>query len=378
VTQPDRSPSEGPEDLFEDAPCGLLTTAPDGTIRRVNRTFERWTGLDRADLSGGRRFVDLLSPAGRIYHETHFAPLLKMQGTVGEIAFQIIRADGSRLPALVNAVAVGEAGAPRAIRIAVFEAADRRGYEEELLRARRDEHELALRLQRSLLVGSLPSGPGLEIAATYRPAGSGLEVGGDWYDAYRLDERRVALVVGDVVGRGIEAATVMGQLRSAVRALSVACGGPAEVLERLDDYAGRHDIGTMATVVYAELAPESGELSFACAGHLPPVLVGGDREPRLLWEGRSPALAFRRRDARPRPEASHKLVGDSTVLLYTDGLVERRNRSIDASERAMLDAIRSRVGEPVADLTANLVRDLTGDGGDDDVCLLAAAMTGRS
>src|SRR5687767_11511352 len=191
------------EDLYERAPCGYLSTDLGGRIVKVNGTFLEWTGYSRDELVGARRFQDLLSPGGRIYHETHYAPLLRMQGSVREIAVEIVRADGTRLPALVNAVVRrDEAGEPRAIRTTVFDATDRRRYEEELLRARRREEEVALELQRSLLAGTLLEGEGVEIGVAYRPGVKGLEVGGDWHDAFWLEPgERIGLVVGDVVGR---------------------------------------------------------------------------------------------------------------------------------------------------------------------------------
>src|SRR3954454_14442375 len=97
------------DDLYEYAPCGYLTTSPDGTILRVNHTFLAWTGYRREDLVGMRRFQELLSPGGQIYHETHYAPLLRMQGEVREIAFEIVRADRERLPVLVNAAVRSDA-----------------------------------------------------------------------------------------------------------------------------------------------------------------------------------------------------------------------------------------------------------------------------
>jgi len=121
------------QELFEDAPCGYLTTRLDGTIVKVNRTFETWTGRAREDLLDRVRFQELLSAGGRIYHETHYAPLLRMQGSVREIAVDIIRADGTLLPALINSVLrVDDDGRPRVIRTTVFDATDRRRYEEEL------------------------------------------------------------------------------------------------------------------------------------------------------------------------------------------------------------------------------------------------------
>jgi phosphoserine phosphatase RsbU/P len=224
------------EELFEDAPCGYLATRLDGTIVRVNRTFEQWTGHDRAQLLSQTRFQELLSPGGRIYHETHYAPLLQMQGSVREIAVEIVRADGSRLPALVNST-IQDRGPGRepVVRTIIFDATGRRGYEEELLRARRREREIVEQLQESLLAGDLPHAPGLEIEAFYQAAVAGLDVGGDWYDAFWLDEgRRVALVVGDVVGRGIGAAATMGQLRSAIRGLASTGLRPGPLLDALD------------------------------------------------------------------------------------------------------------------------------------------------
>jgi PAS domain S-box-containing protein len=128
---------ESAEELYDGAPCGYLSTRPDGTILRVNQTFLTWTGFERADLVGRKRFQELLSPGGRIYHETHYAPLLRMQGSVREIAVEVVRADGRRLPALINSVLQhDEAGQPRVVRTTVFDATDRKEYERELLRAR--------------------------------------------------------------------------------------------------------------------------------------------------------------------------------------------------------------------------------------------------
>jgi PAS domain S-box-containing protein len=125
------------EDLYEEAPCGYLSALPGGTIVKVNQTFLAWTGYVRDDLVGRRRFQDLLAPGGRIFHETHYAPLLRMQGSVREIALDLVCADGRRLPVLVNSVLkTDEAGAPRLVRTTVFNATHRKEYERELLRER--------------------------------------------------------------------------------------------------------------------------------------------------------------------------------------------------------------------------------------------------
>jgi phosphoserine phosphatase RsbU/P len=357
-------------ELFEDAPCGFLVTRLDGTIVRVNRTFERLTGHGRADVVGARRFRDLLPPGGKIYHDTHVAPLLQMQGSVNEIAVEIVRADGTRLPALVNSVRVADA-----VRTAIFEAGDRRRYEQELLQARRREQEIAQALQRSLLSGRLPAAPGLEVAVVYRPAVSGLEVGGDWYDAFWIrEDQTLAVVVGDVVGRGIEAAAAMGQLRSAVRALAATGLGPGRLLDALDAYARRHDVGRMTTVVYAEIDLRAGRLRYAAAGHPPPLLAPVGSEPAFLWEGRSMPVDAYLREPGPRGEAVAALGGAALLVLYSDGLVERRAWGvIDGMER-LRAALPAGAEATTAAVARGLVDELHDPEDRDDVCLLAARL----
>ena len=363
------------EDLFENAPCGYLSTALDGTILRVNRTFESWTGFDREQLLGKKRFSDLLAPGGRIYHETHYAPLLRIQGEAREIALEIVSADGERLPALVNSVvANGLDGEPRTIRTTVFEARERRRYEEELLQAGRREREIAQRLQQSMLTGELPAAPGMEVGASYRPADSALDVGGDWYDAFRLGEDRVALMVGDVVGRGIGAAAAMGQLRSAARALASTGLPPAPLLEALDDFIRRHDVGSMTTLAYAELSLGSRELRFACAGHVPPAVAPAGEEPHLAWEGRSLPLGARLRRDSTRPEASFQLDSGGLFLLYTDGLVERRTQSIDVGFERLLREVQANREEPAPSLAASLLRTLGAGDHHDDACVMVLSL----
>jgi phosphoserine phosphatase RsbU/P len=365
------------EDFFEDAPCGYLSTTLDGTILKLNRTFESWTGLEREELVGERRFSDLLSGGGRIYHETHYAPLLRMQGQVREIALEIVRADGSRLPVLVNSTLVeAPDGQPKLIRTTVFDASDRRRYEEELLRAHRQEREIAQLLQRSMLAGELPSSAEVEVAASYRLADDALDVGGDWYDAFWLDERRVGLVMGDVVGRGIEAAAAMGQLRSATRALASTGLRPARLLEALDAYAARHQVGFMTTIVYADLDVHSRDLRFACAGHLPPVLVAGSEPARLAWEGRSLPLGLHGKNEAERSEAGCQLDPGTALLLYTDGLVERRRQSLDAGLERLVAETDAHRDEPPERLAANLLHALEESERQDDACVMALSLRG--
>jgi sigma-B regulation protein RsbU (phosphoserine phosphatase) len=365
------------EDLFEQAPCGYVATGLDGTILRVNGTFETWTGLRRAELLGQRRFQDLLSPGGRIYHETHLAPLLRMQGSVREIALEIVCADGSRLPALINStLRRGEDGSPQLIRTTVFDATERRRYEQELLHARRREQDIAQRLQRSLLAGDLPAADAFELDAAYRPGVAALEVGGDWYDAFWLDERRLGLVVGDVVGRGLDAAATMGQLRSAVRAFAATGLGPGALLDALDGYARRHAVGRMATLVYAELDLGDRTLRFACAGHPPPLIVAPGEPPRLAWEGRSTPLDAFAAAAAKRTEAKLPLRPGTAVLLYTDGLVERRTQAVSDGLDRLAAEVDARRTAPIKALAGGLAHAFHDADHADDVCLLVLRLAG--
>jgi serine/threonine-protein kinase RsbW len=647
---------ESAEDLFEHAPCGYLSSAPDGTVLKVNQTFLRWTGYAREELVGVRRLPDLLAPGDRIYFETHLAPLLRMQGSVREIAVEIVRAGGDRLPALVNAdLRLDAAGRPAVIRTTVFDATDRRSYERELLQARereraarerverlqrltaalaepsdahavaqvlldevaggpevdaarlvlgtpgepgtpawrpsgqeppaaasaralevplradgralgvltvwlgsadeptgeqraffeacaaqaaqaierselqalaraaarraaflaraggvmddarglderarrllelvvgevaegallelrspraeamlieaadprtraelqdlgerrpsdpRDaavaramqggepqlvalgrpgssllalglrghggplgalvlargddarwpedmgflteladrvalslesallyeqEHEVAATLQQSLLPEPPPSDPRGALAALYRPAVETLEVGGDWHDAFAVAHDRLALVVGDVVGRGLEAATTMGRLQSAARALLLAGMGPAEALMRLDAFAASVPAAELATMVVATVGLDDGETRVACAGHPPPAVFGTGGPPELVWAGRGAPLAC----AAPgddRGDTQLVLPPGAGLLLYTDGLVERRDRSYDEGFAALLAELPADPHMSLPAVVERVTARLLGPAGaDDDVCVLAFA-----
>ena len=142
---------ESLEDLYEHAPCGYVSTLLDGTFAKVNQTFLDWTGNQRLELLAGKRFQDLLTVGGKIFYETHFAPLLHMQGFVNEIAFDLVCRDGHRLPVLINSVQKRDVfGTPVLNRTTIFDASDRRKYERELQRARKEAEE-ALHLRDQFL-----------------------------------------------------------------------------------------------------------------------------------------------------------------------------------------------------------------------------------
>jgi PAS domain S-box-containing protein len=210
--------------------------------------------------------------------------------------------------------------------------ADRAGLAIEHARAYEREVSNVELLQRSLLPDQLPEVDGIQIAARYMPGGA--DVGGDWYDAILLDGGRVGVAMGDVVGHGIGAASLMGQLRHATRAYALEGHSPAGVLDRLDRLVRSLDGGQMATLLYLVVEPDTGSIHFASAGHVPPLAIGPDGEAKYLASAPNPPLGVF--DSDGHVELSAKLAAGSTVVLYTDGLVEERGVSIDQG----LDALR--------------------------------------
>jgi PAS domain S-box-containing protein len=194
-------------------------------------------------------------------------------------------------------------------------------------------------LQRSLLPERLPKVPGLTTAARYMPGGPRADVGGDWYDAIALDGGRLGLAMGDVVGHGIGAAALMGQLRNALRAYAFDGARPSEVVEKLDRLVQNLEAGRMATLLYLEIEPDLGSITFSSAGHLPPLVLSPDGAVTYLEGGRTLPLGVM--PSAEYPEATAAIEPGSTLVLYTDGLVEERGVSIDQG----LDALRASVAD---------------------------------
>ena len=237
-------------------------------------------------------------------------------------------------------------------------------------RARTYEHHhgIAETLQRSLLPDRLPELPEAALAGQYLP-GAGATVGGDWYDVITLPDGEVALVMGDVVGRGVRAASVMGQLRSACRIYAAQGQGPAEVVGCLNEFA--HDLGAgeMATLVYLALDPASGRGRFVGAGHPPPLVRNsGGSTTYLDVEAQLPLGAVRRVTYVEHPV---ELEPGATVVLYTDGLVERRDASLDEGLARLATAVAAAPDDPGGCCDFVLQALLGGRRAGDDVALLA-------
>ncbi|MGW1068852.1 PP2C family protein-serine/threonine phosphatase [Streptomyces aureus] len=240
---------------------------------------------------------------------------------------------------------------------------------ERLRRAHAREREVAVALQDALLPS--PNLVGTHQAAVrYRPATSSLNVCGDWYDLAALSGDRMAVAVGDVVGHGLSAACVMGQLRSALSAASRAAAGPARALEVLGLYARSVEGAESTTAVTAWIDWEAHTIRYSSAGHLPPALLRGDGQVEFLDGATDPPLGARPEHV-DRPEAATDFAPGDTLVLYTDGLVERRREDIDVSLERLATALTRHRGAGHEALADALLSDLLPPGGvTDDTALL--------
>ncbi|MFF3214256.1 PP2C family protein-serine/threonine phosphatase [Streptomyces sp. NPDC002886] len=376
------------EDLYEHAPCGYLSTLLDGRIAKINTTLIHWLGYERGDLVGRKSFSDLLTVGGRLYHETHFAPLLRMQGEISGVALELKTANGSRLPVMVTStVKRGSDGEPLLIRTTVFDARDRRAYEEELLRARRQadlERDrlkvLNATLQKTLLPPALADVPGLDVAAYYHIA-SADEVGGDFYDLFPLTAGTWGMFLGDVCGKGAKAAAVTSLARYTLRAAAVYDPDPAAVLGNLNTVLNHEFNGTdprFCTVVFGLLTPDSDRggfhITLASGGHPPALLMRADGTATYLPTPGGQLIGVLP-DAHIVTTTVHLTPGD-TLLLHTDGLTEAHTAGGGRDrygDEALLGFGRTLAPTTAAD-TIDAVRSLLGTlgtGVDDDTAVLA-------
>jgi sigma-B regulation protein RsbU (phosphoserine phosphatase) len=374
---------DDPVALYERAPCGYLSTLPDGTIVKVNGTFLTLTGYARDQLVGRRRFAELLSVGGRIYHETHYAPMLEMQGSARAIALDIVRPDGSRLPVLVNAVLErDDEGRAVVVRAAIFDATDRRVYARELLRAKdraeaseQRSIDLARTLQRTLIPPDAPVIPGLDLAAVYRPAGDGTEVGGDFYDIFQLGDGDWVVALGDVQGKGAEAAVVTALARHTIRAAAVNHSEPSAILATLNSVLVRDEVDRFLTVVLVRLRLDGDRwlATTSCAGHPPPLLRHRHERPVPI-EARGPLLGIV--EDPTLVDTRHVLAEGDTLLLYTDGVTESRGTAGFFGESRLHDTVAGAEtpAQALVDAVLGAVLAFQGDDARDDIAVVAVGV----
>jgi phosphoserine phosphatase RsbU/P len=334
--------------LLDNSGRQLIAAAASGLEEEVSQGVRIPVGRGFAGRIAAERRPVILD---RVDHDTVLNPLLLERG-IRSLAGVPLLAQG----AVIGVLHVGT------LRNRVFTpddaallqlAADRAATAVQSLRSREDQ-AAALALQRSLVPTALPQVRGVEVAARYVP-GSG-HVGGDWYDVFVLPSGELVLVVGDVAGSGLSAAVIMGRMRSALRAYALEFPGPTDVLGKLDhkmQYFEQGDV--MATVSYAVLNPDSGQLRISSAGHLPPVIAAPGQHGAVAQISVDPPIGVA--DAPVRQITTLALVPGAVLCLFTDGLVERRDEPIDDGITRLCEAVRP---GPPEDVCVSVMQALVG------------------
>lgn len=369
----------------DDAPCGYLRTADDGLVLEANQTLLDGIGRTRAEVVGRLRLVDLLSGGSRMYHETHFAPLLRVRGEVQALALDLRHADGTRRPVLVNARRTsGRGGGAPTVQVVTFDASERREYERELVRAKQRAEasearavELSRMLQATLIPPLPPAIPGLDVAAVYRPAGAGDEVGGDFYDVVQAREHEWVLAVGDVEGKGVEAAAVASLARHVVRAASIPARSPRSCLRTLNEVLLADRTSRTLTAAVLRLArTATGWAGVSCvAGHGLPLLVRADG---TAHEFGVPGTLLGVVVDPPLREQRVELVAGDVLVMCTDGVAEARpaHGGDFFGEDRVVDLVREH-RRSATDITSRLLDEVVAySQGDtrDDVAVLAVVV----
>ncbi|WP_307821620.1 PP2C family protein-serine/threonine phosphatase [Streptomyces coffeae] len=361
-------------DAFPDNPDDAEHNATgrlESSLRRVLRTGERDTmGMVKYDIpvAGEGGFEER-------YWSPINTPVLDREGRVALIIHRVEdvtefvrgREQGAQTPQSARAADVNADLFTRTRELQELN--------ERLRQAHARERETALALQRAMLPTSSPEQYPYA-AVRYRPAVGSLNVCGDWYELTELPEDRIAVAVGDVVGQGLEAACVMGQLRSALSAATRVVDGPARALEVLGFYARFVEGALAATAVQVVIDSRAHTVVYSCAGHPPPALLRADGRVELLDEATDPPLGARTEQV-PRPQAEVRYETGATLVLYTDGLIERRDEDIDVGLGRLTASLARHSGLNPAELADAVLVDLgvTGGPAADDTALVVIGLS---
>lgn len=367
--------------LLESAPDAMVIVDDTGAIRLVNSQTEVLFGYGRHELLG--RPVEVLVPGRfRDRHAAHrkdYAHNQQFRPMGAGLDLYGLRKDGHEFSVEISLSPL-RTGEGVLFSAAVRDVTERKAAEAELTRLYEQQRHVALTLQHSLM-GTPPDVPGLLTASRYLPATQGAGVGGDWFDLVPLADGKVGVLIGDVMGRGLEAAAVMGRLRSAANALARTGMPPRRLMEVLDAIVT--DLpGQLVTCCYLVVDPGSGEITLCSAGHLPVLLAAPERDVLPLPAPVNVPLGV---SGFPHEQVTRTAPPGATLVLYTDGLVETPGTDIEKQITTLAAALGTALGkqqdletqdlEAVADsaLSALLPR----SAGDDDVTLLLAQLPPR-
>jgi len=239
---------------------------------------------------------------------------------------------------------------------------------------RRQEHEIAIRLQRALLPDSLVTHPSVSVQARYEAGSDVLEVGGDWYDTFSWPSGQIGLMVGDVVGHTMDSAAAMGRLRAATAALAAHVPpSPAALLDALEEFARGRDGTDFVTATCVVLDPQNGHLTYSSAGHPPIIMATPDGSTRRLFDAQAKPMCVPRllRAAPVRPEAEITLEPGALVVLYSDGLIERRTHTLEEGIARLEKTVAALATEPLTALADRIIEHMTNDSPTSDDIVVA-------